>query len=574
VRILCCGLLLAAVGVAPAAAQTSTPSTNQPASSPQNTSTETRPALPTLFGDTGLWFVPTADTLPVHRASGQLFRANWDDRQGLTDVNEIGFTGGIGVSDRLELFGSWKVVRLRRAVRNPTFLPSDTSSLAGIDQAFPYLRRGWSKTLGGPVIVGGKFAVLSESLGDRMSLAPRVAMEFGGVEWAGTNAIITHVDLVGSREIRKAVELSATFGGVLRQNSDDFNETNGLGWGVGAIFGSRSRLRGLAEYVGEWATADNVVVTHPPYVAEDFSIAPTFNNIPDQTHMKLGGVFQAKNGAFVYAGVNHSQHAGDRLIAGHTATNQAWGFDVRVGWHPGVKVYVPPPPPPPQIREVIREVPAPAAAAPPPRPNRPPVFNGPIQANPPVLEPGQSTNLSAPATDPDGDTITYTWSSPAGSFSSQNGMNTVWTAPNQEGNYPLTVTANDGRGGVATNSVTIPVMRKAALVFDDVHFDFDKSMLKPEAIRILDDAVMKLQANPGLNVTIEGHCDSIGTAEYNLSLGERRANAVRDYLLNRGIAAARLRTVSYGEERPIADNNTDAGRALNRRAHLVTMTLQ
>jgi hypothetical protein len=332
--VLCCGLLLAAVGVAPAAAQTS-PSTTQPASSSQST-TETRPALPTFFGDTGLWFVPTADTLPAHRASGQLFRANWDDRQGLTDVSEIGLTGAIGVSSRAEIFGSWKVVRLRRAVRSPVFLPSDTSSLAGVDQGFPYLRRGWSKTLGGPIIVGAKYAVLSESLGDAMSLAPRVAVSFGGVEWAGTNALITHVDLVGSREIKKAVELSAMFGGVLRQNSDDFNETNGLGWGVGAIFGTRSRLRGLAEYVGEWATADNVVVTQPPYVAEDFSTAPIFNNIPDQTHMKVGGVFQARNGAFVYAGVNHSQHAGDRLIAGHTATNQAWGFDVRIGWHPGV----------------------------------------------------------------------------------------------------------------------------------------------------------------------------------------------------------------------------------------------
>jgi peptidoglycan-associated lipoprotein len=136
------------------------------------------------------------------------------------------------------------------------------------------------------------------------------------------------------------------------------------------------------------------------------------------------------------------------------------------------------------------------------------------------------------------------------------------------------VTANDGRGGTATNSITIPVIRREALVFEDVHFDFDRSNLRPEAIRILDDAVMKLQANAGLNVTIEGHTDSIGTAEYNLSLGERRANAVRDYLLNRGIAASRLRTVSYGEERPKADNNTPEGRAINRRAQFVTMTIQ
>jgi peptidoglycan-associated lipoprotein len=182
--------------------------------------------------------------------------------------------------------------------------------------------------------------------------------------------------------------------------------------------------------------------------------------------------------------------------------------------------------------------------------------------------------LTSPATDPDGDVIVYTWSAQAGTFSQQTGINTIWTAPNQEGNYPLTVTANDGRGGTATNSITIPVMRRAPITFEDVHFDFDMSTLRPDAIQILDRAVMTLQANPTLTVTIEGHTDSVGTAEYNLSLGERRANAVRNYLMDRGIAAGRMRTVSYGEERPVADNGTDAGRAMNRRAHIVQMTIQ
>jgi OOP family OmpA-OmpF porin len=102
-----------------------------------------------------------------------------------------------------------------------------------------------------------------------------------------------------------------------------------------------------------------------------------------------------------------------------------------------------------------------------------------------------------------------------------------------------------------------------------VHFDFDKYNLKPEAVKILDEAITTLRENPDLRVTIEGHCDSIGTAEYNLALGERRANAVRAYLVYRGIAAGRMETVSYGEERPKADNNTDEGRALNRRASLI-----
>ncbi len=570
-RIVCCGLLLAAVGVAPAAAQT----TNQPAQNTQSVSGESRPGLPTFFGDTGLWFVPTADTLQTHKASFQLFRANWDERQGLTDVSNIGFTAAFGVSERVEVFGSWKIVRLRRGVRGPTFVPSD-STFGGVDQNFPYMRHNWSKNLGGTPVVGAKWSIISESRNAGMSLALRPVLEFpSGTQWGGTSELAGHLDVVASKEIAQKVQLTGTVGGIIRGDPDPFGLSNGITWGVGGIVGTRSRLRGLAEYVGERSFDDNVVLLQPPYRGDDGSVAPLESTIQDFGHIKFGAVFQAKSGMFVYGGANFSQDAGSHVIAGREMTNQAWGWDVRIGWHPGVKVYVPPPPPPPPAPAPPPPPPPPAPAPPPPPPpNRPPTFNGSIQANPPTLEPGQSTNLSSPATDPDGDTITYTWSAPAGTFSNQNGLNTVWTAPNQEGNYPLTVTANDGRGGTATNMITIPVMRRAAITFEDVHFDFDRSMLRPDAIMILDRAVMTLQANPTLNVTIEGHTDSVGTAEYNLSLGERRANAVRDYLLNRGIAAGRMRTVSYGEERPITTNDTDAGRAMNRRAHIVEMTIQ
>ena len=87
----------------------------------------------------------------------------------------------------------------------------------------------------------------------------------------------------------------------------------------------------------------------------------------------------------------------------------------------------------------------------------------------------------------------------------------------------LTVTASDGRGGTATSSCTVNVAQREVIAFEDVHFAFDRFNLSPEALKILDDAVAKLQANPDINVTIEGHTDSIGTSEYNLALGERRA---------------------------------------------------
>jgi len=138
------------------------------------------------------------------------------------------------------------------------------------------------------------------------------------------------------------------------------------------------------------------------------------------------------------------------------------------------------------------------------------------------------------------------------------------------------VQVNDGKGGTADSSVTIQVIRPALkeIVFEDVHFDFDRYSLRPEATRALDEAIKSLQDNPGLRIEIEGHTCNIGTAEYNLALGERRANAVRDYLASRGIGADRLRTVSYGEERPKHDNSREETRRLNRRAAMVVRVQQ
>jgi len=124
----------------------------------------------------------------------------------------------------------------------------------------------------------------------------------------------------------------------------------------------------------------------------------------------------------------------------------------------------------------------------------------------------------------------------------------------------------------ASDTVTIQVVRPPAaapIVFEDVHFDFDRYSLRPEAVRTLDEAVRVLQQNPDVRVEIEGHTCNIGTAEYNLALGERRANSVKDYLVSRGISADRFRTISYGEERPKYDNAREETRRLNRRAALV-----
>jgi OOP family OmpA-OmpF porin len=136
---------------------------------------------------------------------------------------------------------------------------------------------------------------------------------------------------------------------------------------------------------------------------------------------------------------------------------------------------------------------------------------------------------------------------------------------------PVTVTVDDGKGGTASDSVNIQVTRPPVknYTFEDVHFDFDRYTLRPEATRLLDEAVAALKEDDRLKLEVEGHTCNIGTAEYNLALGDRRATAVREYLVSRGVSADRLRTVSYGEERPKYDNAREETRRLNRRAALV-----
>ncbi len=102
-------------------------------------------------------------------------------------------------------------------------------------------------------------------------------------------------------------------------------------------------------------------------------------------------------------------------------------------------------------------------------------------------------------------------------------------------------------------------------VGDRVFFDFDKYDIKDAARGTLDRQAAWLRANPSVTVTVEGHCDERGTREYNLALGERRAQAVVDYLVSLGIDANRVSTISYGKERPEQVGHTEAAWAQNRR---------
>ena len=104
---------------------------------------------------------------------------------------------------------------------------------------------------------------------------------------------------------------------------------------------------------------------------------------------------------------------------------------------------------------------------------------------------------------------------------------------------------------------------------DDIYFEFDSIRLSPEAQEILTQKAAWLRKNPRARITIEGHCDDRGTNEYNLALGEGRANSAREYLVDLGIEESRITTISYGEERPVVTGQNEEAWARNRRAHFV-----
>lgn len=150
----------------------------------------------------------------------------------------------------------------------------------------------------------------------------------------------------------------------------------------------------------------------------------------------------------------------------------------------------------------------------------------------------------------------------------------AYVNPNRSGPYSLTVVEKKALQ-VKASLLPAEEMKKEldakGHVALYINFDFDKADIKPESQPIIEQIVKLLKNNPSLNLTVEGHTDNIGTPGYNRQLSEARAKSVLGALTAQGIEAQRLKAAGYGQDKPIADNSTDDGRAKNRRVELVKM---
>jgi peptidoglycan-associated lipoprotein len=136
------------------------------------------------------------------------------------------------------------------------------------------------------------------------------------------------------------------------------------------------------------------------------------------------------------------------------------------------------------------------------------------------------------------------------------------TAPNLATDTPQLEEADLGAGDFKAIDPNDPVL---SAIFKPIPFNYDQFSLTPQGCATLDGVAAWMKSNTTKMVLIEGHCDDRGTAEYNLALGDRRANSVKTYLMQLGVDSARIYTISYGEERPVAVGNTEAAWAKNRR---------
>ena len=123
---------------------------------------------------------------------------------------------------------------------------------------------------------------------------------------------------------------------------------------------------------------------------------------------------------------------------------------------------------------------------------------------------------------------------------------------------------------IVTNE-EVPQYKETSGLFPDIYFDYDEYQIQPDARPVLEKVSSWLLKHRSAQISVEGNCDERGTNEYNLALGDRRAKAVRDYLIALGIAPGRIQTISYGEENPVCMEKTEQCWTKNRRVHFVVL---
>src|SRR5579883_688219 len=205
--------------------------------------------------------------------------------------------------------------------------------------------------------------------------------------------------------------------------------------------------------------------------------------------------------------------------------------------------------------------------------------------------PGPPTcNLTAePATVTAGQSVTLSWNSQNATglelkpgLGQQQAEGSTSVTPSESTTYTLSLTGAGGTGECSARVTVTPAVQvqesnittkpNAGEAMQDAFFDFNKADIRPDAQAALTHDADYLKGHPDVKIRIGGYCDQRGSEEYNLGLGQRRADAAKQFLVNLGVAPDRIATVSFGKDRPFCNENTDECYQKNRRAHVVIIS--
>jgi len=481
---------------------------------------EARPLTPTFSGSSGLFHLPSAYTMAKGKTGFSLFRYNLDRNPKDLDAATHGVNLSYGVSNKVEIFGSFGIQRNDvDKVTEPGFV--NDFPRAGRQTTSP----GW-QTGAGDAVLGLKFKLLDDYAGDGVGLAIRPTIKLPTASFddgLGTGKVSFGADVILSKSLNSQAEIHGMVGYKVNSDPDGFDLANAFRWGAGVSLPVYRKFQLQAEVTGtNYSDADfkqinpvDFVVGPVVYFGKGFFVRPAYSRN-----------FKFSNGANT---ATYKSSSGMNLSIGYAAAAA------------GRAIYVPPPPPPP----------------PPPAPpvarveNRPPTVS--LDADKTNAITCDTVRFRANASDPDGDTLTYAWTTSAGRTVGEGANVTLEPGCLPAGtDVTVTVTVNDGHDHSASASrhVMIEAKPKPQTItrsvgpFPTVRVgggtrlnNVDKS--------VLDEMAERLRQDPGSRLLIVGHAEK---GEPNPAvLSRKRAEAVKAYIVKeRGIDASRIITRGAG----------------------------
>jgi outer membrane protein OmpA-like peptidoglycan-associated protein len=490
---------------------------------------EVHPATPAYEGQTGLFHMGTAYTLPKGRFSFQLFRDNMDRDPKDEDISIHGLSLGFGLTSRFEIYGNF-------GLQNR--LDADALFQPGFVNDYPFVSTPW-ETGRGDLKLGAKFGLLNDYMGDPLGFALRAYVKVptsdedrglgtGKVSWGG--------DAIVSKSIDEKLDLHGSLGFTKNGDPDGIEIGDAWRWAVGLNVPACSWVQLQGELMKTTYTGDDAFEQTNPL------------------DLVVGPVFWIRPGIFIRGALSWNLNFDDR---GLNQSSKSWtGRHLSIGYYPGfacreiAAAIVPPPPPPPPG-------------------NNNPTVNCEIERS--EISPGETVRVRANASDPD--TLTYEWSASQGRIVGTGPSVTFDSTGMRPGSSAtITVRVSDGRGGTASSTCNVrtPDVKPVAAVTTCVAGGFPRNLARITNVdkACLDDVATRLRQDPRSRVIVVGHADS--GERFPEVIARQRAEAVKDYLVReRGIEESRITTRSAAATRPLDSGTDAAARARNRRVEVI-----